>query len=241
MIAASTRNRALSRGALVFLFVALALATPGFVAAPALRRVDELGLMRVVVRALSGVTLPLAGAALAVMVMATESRLRRGVDLLVGAGLDPARGARFLLLCAMVIAVGVGAPLGAATVLVLRGAARLGDSSIALRDAAGTAWAAALGAAAWTALAAAFIARSGRPSRALAVLIVDLPTRLLPGAAVWISPTTHLENLLGAPPPQSLVRVPIVPQLASALVLLVVAAVGARITLGRYEGLRSAS
>lgn len=235
MIARRALGVGTARAGLAFVAVALALATPALVAAPALRSVDELTFGRAVARAFSGVTFPVAGAVLAVLLLSKTSRIRRGADRLVGAGLPPARAARFLVLVTLLCAVGVAAPLGAAVVATLRGAAHLGPTDLAVRDVLGTAWAAALGAAAWTAVGAAFLARSGQPSRALLVLAIDLPTRMLPGGAAWLAPGAHLDNVLGAPPPRGLLPVPVLPQLVSVAALVAVALLGAWIALLRYE------
>jgi hypothetical protein len=63
----------------------------------------------------------------------------------------------------------------------------------------------ALACAAWTALAMAFVAPTAKGWRALGVVALDLSTRSLPGNFALLSASTHVANLLGAPPPQSIV------------------------------------
>jgi hypothetical protein len=104
-------------------------------------------------------------------------------------------------------------------------------------DMGASAWSVAVAAAAWTAIAAAVVARGARPARGFVVAIaLALVTRLLPGGAAWLSPSAHLGNLLGAPPPRGLVVVPVLPQLASVLVLLTIAAVFGVVAMRRYSG-----
>lgn len=187
-----------------------------------------------VASAFSGITLPVLGAAIAASTFGSASRLRTRADRIVAAGLAPESAVRTPLLVAIAAASLAAAVAGALLVVLLRLALRLRGPL--LFDVAGTAWAMAIGAAAWTALACAIVARSGRPARGAAVVFLDLVTRLLPGAAAWIAPSAHLGNVLGAPPPRGFVHVPVLPQLASVAVLIALAVFGALLAQRRYRG-----
>lgn len=184
--------------------------------------------------AFGGVTLPIVAAAIAASVLSGTMRGR--ADRLVAAGGEPTKLIARPLAFAVVAAVMASAIAGAVTVVLLRLSLKLGSGGTIAFDIGATAWANGLGAAAWTGLAAALVARSGRPARAWIVVGVDLLSRLLPGAAAWIAPSAHVENVLGAPPPRGFVHVPVLSQWVSVAVLIAIAAVGVAVSVRRYAG-----
>lgn len=198
---------------------------------------SEAELGRAIASALSGITLPLACAAIAASVLGARSRVRLREDRLVAAGLAPTTSARRLIALVLVAAFAAAALGGALTIVLLRVALRLRAPGLVVYDALATAWAAGLGALAWAGIAGAAIVRTGRAPRAFAlVVILDLVSRLLPGALAWIAPSAHVANLLGAPPPRGFVHVPVLPQEASLVFLSIVAAGLALLTVRRYAG-----
>jgi hypothetical protein len=197
---------------------------------------NEARLSDALASALGGITLPIVGAATAVAVFGAGSALRTRADRLVSAGALPRQVIGRPLAIAIASAAVASAVAGALTVLLLRGALKLGSAGLFAHDAAATAWAMVLGAAAWTAFASVFVVRTGKAARAWIVVGIDLLTRLIPGAVAWIAPSAHVGNVLGAPPPRGFVHVPILPQLASVGALIVVAAFFAWLCTRRYQG-----
>jgi hypothetical protein len=186
--------------------------------------------------AFGGITLPVVAAAVSASVLGNGSVLRAHVDRLVAAGVEP-RAVIGRPIAIAAFAAASASALGAAlTLVLLRAALHLGGPGLVLTDLLATAWGALLGAAAWTAASASFVVRSGRPVLAWLVVPLDLCARLLPGAAAWIGPSAHVENVLGAPPPRGVVHVPILAQPASVLVLTAVAVAAAIAARRRYAG-----
>ena len=184
--------------------------------------------------AFGGLTFPLAAAAVAASLFGAGTRARHRIDRRVAAGAEPTAAVMPIIGVALAGTI-AGAVLGGVlTVLLLRTILHL--HAYFLADVLGTAWANALGAAAWSSLAIAFVVGSARPARAYLVVAVDLVTRLLPGAIAWIAPSAHLSNVLGAPPPRGFLRVPVLPQLVSVAFLIVVAALFAFMASRRYRG-----
>ncbi len=179
--------------------------------------------------AFGGITLPIVAAAIAASVLGGTTRGR--ADRLVAAGGEPGKLIARPLALAVIAAIVASAVAGALTVVLLRVSLRLGTGGAIAFDIGATAWANALGAAAWTSIAAAFVTRSGRPARAWIVVGIDLLSRLLPGAAAWIAPSAHVENVLGAPPPRGFVHVPELSQW-----IVVIAVIGIAIAVRRYAG-----
>lgn len=189
-----------------------------------------------IARAFGGITLPLVAAALVASLFGVSSPVRAHLDRLVAAGAEPRAVILRPLVLALVAAVAATALGSMLTVVLLRVALRLGSSGLLVQDALGTAWGSLLGVAAWIGLAAPFVLTSGRPARAFVVVAIDLLTRLLPGGAAWLAPSAHVENVLGAPPPRGFIHVPVLPQLASVSVLLLLAALGLVLSVRRYQG-----
>lgn len=234
----SPRERAafLRAGGLA-LVIAFAFAAPATIALSAGQLAPtESRLGDAIASAFGGITLPLVAAAVIASVLGAASPLRAHADRLVSAGAEPRTVIVRPLLLALVAAT-VASAIGAAlTVVLLRGALRLGVGTTMIFDSFATAWGTLLGAAAWTGLAALLVVRSGRPARAWFVVAIDLLSRLLPGAAAWLAPSAHVDNVLGAPPPRGFVHVPVLPQLASVGVLLVLGALTLLLATRRYEG-----
>lgn len=197
---------------------------------------DESRLGDAIASALGGITLPIVAAATAVAVLGVGSPLRAHADRRVAAGATPRSVVGRMLAITIAAATLASAFAGALTILLLRLSLKLGAPSLLVFDMGATAWGAILGAAAWTALASAFVIRSGRAGLAWIVIGIDLLTRLIPGALAWIAPSAHVGNVLGAPPPRGFVHVPAIPQLASVAVLLVLAGLSAVVAARRYQG-----
>jgi hypothetical protein len=186
--------------------------------------------------ALGGVTLPIVAAATAASIFGAGSALRTRADRLVAAGALPREVIGRPLSIALGSAAIASAIAGALTVVLLRSSLKLGGAGLLAHDAAATAWAMILGATAWTAFASLFVVRTGKAARAWIVVGVDLLTRLIPGAVAWVAPSAHVGNVLGAPPPRGFVHVPVIPQIASVGILLVMAALFAALCVRRYQG-----
>jgi hypothetical protein len=221
--------------------IAVATAIDLAFAAPATLRVlggtlpaTESRLGDAIASAFGGLTFPLSAAAVAAMLFGAGTRSRGRIDRLVAAGSEPDRAVMPTIGAALLATVVGAVSAGIVTVVLLRSILHL--STYFAADVFGTAWANALGAAAWSALAVAFVIGTGKPGRAYLVVAVDLATRLLPGAIAWIAPSAHVGNVLGAPPPRGFLRVPILPQLASVGFLLVLAALAAFVASRRYRG-----
>jgi len=227
----------LLRGSGIALVITLAFAAPATLKiAQGLLGPNESRLGDAIANAFGGVTLPLVAAAVVASVLGAGSPLRARADRLVAAGAEPRSVIMRPLAIAMLAATLASALGSALTVLLLRGSLRLGTPGLLITDLFATAWGTMLGAAAWTGCAALLVIRSGRPARAWIVVVFDLVSRLLPGAAAWLAPSAHIENVLGAPPPRGFVHVPVLPQLASVAVLLLMAALFAFAALRRYDG-----
>jgi hypothetical protein len=209
-------------------------------AAPATARVlhgaasSETRLGEAIASAFGGITFPVVGAAIAATLFARESAPRRRMDRLVAAGAEPNHTALPRIGIALGGAAAGAALAGIVVVVLLRAIVHL--PALLVVDALGTAWANALGASAWTALAIALVIGSGRAGRAYVVIGIDLATRLLPGAVAWIAPSAHVGNVLGAPPPRGFVHVPVLPQLVSVAFLVVLAAIFAALATRTYRG-----
>lgn len=197
---------------------------------------SESRLASALVSSFGGLTLPLAGIAVASVFFAAGSRSRARADRLVAAGASPRSAMSGLLATAVLVAALSCAVVGAIVVGALRVRFHLGSARLITTDVLGTMWALCLGGAAWTAIAIAFVARSGRLSRAWIVVAIDVVTRLLPAGAAWIAPTNHVANLLGAPPPSGFFRAPMVSQGASVVTLLVLVAIASAVSTRRYRG-----
>jgi hypothetical protein len=228
-------RRALLRTTAVGTVIALAFAAPATIKLLQGRLgPNESRLGEALADAFGGITLPIVAAAIAASVLG--GALRGRVDRLVAAGGEPQKLIARPLAFAVLSAVLASALAGAITVLLLRSALKLGGGSLIVTDIGATAWANALGAAAWTAVAAAFVTRSGRPVRAWIVVPFDLLTRLLPGAASWFAPSAHVDNVLGAPPPRGFVHVPVLSQWISVALLIAMTATAIAIAVRRYAG-----
>jgi hypothetical protein len=221
--------------------IAIATAIDLAFAAPATLRVlrgalpaTESRLGDAIASAFGGLTLPLAAAAVAATLFGAGTRSRGRIDRIVAAGSEPDRALLPTLGAALLASVASAVVAGIVTGVLLRTILHLPTYFVA--DVLGTAWANALGAAAWSALAIAFVIGTGKPGRAYLVVAVDLVTRLLPGAVAWIAPSAHVGNVLGAPPPRGFLRVPVLPQLASVAFLLAMAALAAFVASRRYRG-----
>ena len=197
---------------------------------------DESRLGDALASALGGVTLPIVGAATVVAVLGAGSALRIRADRLVAAGALPETTIRRPLLIAVAAAALASALAGALTVILLRTSLHLGSGRLIAEDVAATSWAMILGASAWSTLAAVFVIRTGRAARAWIVVGIDLLTRLIPGALAWLAPSAHVGNVLGAPPPRGFIAVPVLPQLASVALLIMLAGFSALIAVRRYQG-----
>ncbi len=217
--------------------VLLAFAAPAiFVLARGHMVIGESQLGRVVVRAFGGISLPVLASVIAALTLSRDAIVRRRADLRVAAGEEPTRALARPLTHALVCIV-ASALLGSLVVVAaLRVHLHLGSAREIVLDVLGTTWAVSLGGVAWLALAAALVVRSGRGVTAFLLIPLDLVSRLLPGAAQWFVPSSHVANLLGAPPPEGFVHVPVLPQLASVGALVVFAALGLAITARRYRG-----
>lgn len=228
---------AAARAAGLALLLTLAFATPATLQlAQGLLAPTESRFGDAIASALGGVTLPLVAAAVVASVFGSGSRLRAHVDRLVAAGAEPRAVIARPLLVTMFAAIAATALGAALTVLLLRAALHLGGAALVSSDMLATAWGAALGCAAWTGLAALLVVRSGRAVLGWMVVAIDLVLRLVPGAGAWLSPSAHVQNVLGAPPPRGFVHVPVLPQLASVGVLLVLAVATAALAARRYDG-----
>ena len=231
----STERRALLRTTAVGAVLALAFAAPATLKLlQGQLGPNESRLGEALADAFGGVTLPIVGAAIAASVL--SGSLRGRADRLVAAGGEPGKLIARPLALAVIAAVVASALAGSVTVLLLRSALKLGGGAMIVTDIGATAWANGLGAAAWTAVAAAFVTRSGRPMRAWIVVALDLLTRLLPGVASWVAPSAHIDNVLGAPPPRGFVHVPVLSQWISVAALLAMAALGVAVAIRRYAG-----
>lgn len=230
-------RRALGRGLSTATIITLAFAAPATIRlyqgtlAPTEPRLSD-----ALASALGGVTLPIVAAATIVSVLASGGPLRLRADRLVAAGASPERVIGRPLAIAIGSAALASAAAGALTVLLLRTSLKLGTPGLIATDILETAWAMILGAAAWSALAAMFVVRTGRAGRAWIVVGIDLVTRLIPGALAWLAPSAHVANVLGAPLPRGFIRVPVLPQLASVGILLAIAVFTAWIAARRYQG-----
>ena len=217
--------------------LAAAFAAPGVIAlSQGLIAPSEPRLTRALVAAFGGITLPIVGATVAGWSFGVGTRTRTRADLLVAAGMPELRAAWPMLAVALAVAAGGSSLVAGVVVAALRAHHHLGAGSLAMRDALGTAWAVMLGAAAWTSLAALLVARSGRAGRAWFVVAIDLGLRLLPGAVSWVAPSSHVANLLGAPPAASFVHVPVLAQSLSVVALLAFALVAGAAAVRRYQG-----
>ena len=217
--------------------LALAFAAPALLgAAHGLGAATERRLGLEIVQAFGGITLPVVGAAVAAIFLANGSRMRSWADALVSAGETPTRAILRPVLTAIACAAVATSIVGAAVVVALRVKHHLGTGGAIASDALYTAWSMALGAAAWTALAAALVVRTGRAGRGYLLVAIDLGSRLLPGGTSWLAPSTHVANLLGAPPPRGIVHVGVLPQWASIAALGAMAVVGVAAAVKRYAG-----
>lgn len=197
---------------------------------------DESRLGDALASALGGITLPIVGAASVVAVLGAGSALRTRADRLVAAGALPENVIRRPLIIAVASAAIASALAGALTVILLRTSLHLGTGRLLAEDVLATSWAMILGASAWSTLAAVFVVRTGRAARAWIVVGIDLLTRLIPGAVAWVAPSAHVGNVLGAPPPRGFIAVPVLPQLASVAVLILLAVFSALVAIRRYQG-----
>ncbi|MGZ3417070.1 MAG: hypothetical protein ACXVEE_04345 [Polyangiales bacterium] len=228
-------KRAFLRAAAIAMAIDLAFAAPSTLrvlrgALPA----TESRLGDAIASAFGGLTFPLAAAAVAASLFGAGTGPRSRLDRLVAAGAEPDRAVLPTIGAALAATVGAAVVSGILTIVFLRTILHLPTYFAA--DVFGTAWANALGAAAWSALALAFVVGTAKPARAYIVVGVDLATRLLPGAIAWIAQSAHVGNVLGAPPPRGFLRVPVLPQLASVAFLLVMAALAAFVASRRYRG-----
>lgn len=224
--------------AMVLAFVvAFAFAAPALLAiSHALVEVDESRITRAMVASFAGVSLPVVGAAIAAMYFGIGTRSRSRADALVAAGLDPRRAVMVPLLSAIVAAASASALVGAVVIVVVRTHFHVGSGGVIATDVLATAWALVLGAALWTSIASALIARSGRAGRGFLAVGFDLASRLLPGGVAWLAPSSHVANLLGAAPPQGIVHVPVLAQGSSVLVLATLTLVATGLSAIRYRG-----
>jgi hypothetical protein len=195
----------------------------------------EARLAQLMFHAFGGISLPVVACVVAAFALGAGAPLRARLDRLVAAGLAPTRAAPRVLGLAIGVASIVPALVAAITVTLLRLAHHLGAGGALLADAAGSAWAVFLGGAAWSALAALVVARSGRGARAYWLILVELGVRLLPGGAAWLSPSAHVGNLLGAMPPRSIIAAPVLPQWVSVIALALVAVSGTALAVRRYR------
>jgi hypothetical protein len=195
----------------------------------------EARLAQLMLHAYGGISLPVVGCVVAAFALGAGAPLRARLDRLIAAGLAPTRVAPRAIGLAVVVASVVPALVAALTVTLLRLAHHLGAGGVLLADAAGSAWAVFLGGAAWSALAALVVARSGRGARAYWLILAELGLRLLPGGAAWLSPSAHVGNLLGAMPPRSIIAAPVLPQWVSVLALAAVAVAGSLLAIRRYR------
>lgn len=196
---------------------------------------SEVRLARMMLHAYGGISLPVVACVVVAFALGAGAPLRARLDRLIAAGLAPTRAAPRAIGLALAVASVVPALVAALTVTLLRLAHHLGGAGVLLADAAGSAWAVLLGGAAWSALAALVVARSGRGTRAYWLILAELGLRLLPGGAAWLSPSAHVGNLLGAMPPRSIIAVPVLPQWASVLTLAVIAVTASLLAIRRYR------
>jgi hypothetical protein len=218
--------------ALTLAFASPALVGAGTFAAPS----DEGHLTTLIVEAFAGVGASLTGAAVAVLTFGRRSPLRERLDRFVAAGLSPAEAAAGPLALSIAALAAVSALFAAVVVVVLRARVHLGEPSLRLADALGTAWGVGLSTACWTSLALAIVAARGARRWPFALVALDVVGRAVPGAASWLHPASHVANVLGAPPPSGTVAAPVVPQLGSVAVLLAVVAVAWSVARARYRG-----
>jgi len=227
----------LPRTAIVAAIVALAFAAPSIVSVLQGRGIaNETRLSRAMLSCFGGITLPILGAAVAGNLLGVNSRARRRLDRLVAAGLDPRRALLGPFLSTIVVTSLAAALVGAVVVTALRSTLHLGTTKLVSLDALGTAWTLGVGAATWTAPALVLVAKTGRPGRGYFVVLIDLGTRLLPGALAWVAPSAHVSNLLGAAPPRSFVHIPVLDQRVSSIVLLLLLALFSFLATRRYQG-----
>lgn len=233
----NAKARTIVRLAAVAALVPLAFAAPSLLGLDGVPRApgDEAQLGRVMARAFGGLSLPIVAAVVVAFGLGQGSPLRSRIDRQIAAGLPEQRAALRVIGPALLVAAAVPALVAAFTVVALRLARHLGGGALVAQDAAGSAWAVFLGAAAWGALAALLVARTGRGARAYWLIGVELLLRLVPGAAAWASPSAHVGNLLGAPPPRGFVVVPVLPQWVSVIALAALALAGTAAALRRYR------
>jgi hypothetical protein len=180
------------------------------------------GADRVLVDAYGALVLPLLAYAIVGAVLGARS-LSAAIASLVAFGAAPRRAAAATLLVALGASAAVGAVLAAVVALVAHGAA---DPPLA-RDALASAYAGALGGAAyagWFALGASFGKRGGGRT---AFLVVDWLLDGTGGVFALVTPRAHLRNLLGGAPPLELA------ERASAVALVVLALAGAAVAIAR--------
>ncbi|HEY4013086.1 MAG TPA: hypothetical protein VGM06_07095 [Polyangiaceae bacterium] len=155
---------------------------------------------RVLLDACGPLVLPLLSYALAGAVVGGRS-FSSAVAPLKAFGASPARAAVAALAVAIACCASLGALLGAAADVISQGTA---VHSLALRDGAASAYACALGGAAyaaWFVLGATFGRRGGGR---LAFLLADWVLGANVTAAALVTPRGHLRNILGGAPPMEL-------------------------------------
>lgn len=220
---------------LVGTLILLAFAAPTFVTATH-STITEMSLGRLIVSTFGGLTLSVFGAVSAALLWNKNSPLRARADALVSFGLSTKTAALPIFLTAVVLCALWAAVLGASFVSLLRGTSTLSQKNIWMHDAIGTAWSVGLGTTFWFCFAIALMARSGKSKFAYVVIAIDLVSRLLLGPAAWLSPSNHIANVLGAPPPTSLIRVPILSQSVSVGTLITLSVGLFFLALVRYQG-----
>ena len=227
----------LARTALLSAIVTLAFAAPSIVSVLSGRGIaNETRLSRAMLSCFGGITLPILGAAVAGNLLGVNSRARRRLDRLVAAGLDPRRALPGPYAVTVLVAAFSAGLVSAVVISALRSTLHLGTTKLAAIDALGSAWSVGLGAATWTSIALVLVAKTGRPGRGYLAVLIDLGTRLLPGAFAWVAPSAHVSNLLGAAPPPSLVHVPVLDQRLSSIVLVASFALFSYLATRRYTG-----
>jgi hypothetical protein len=157
------------------------------------------GASHVLVGIYAGVALPLMTYAVAGTVVGPRS-IAVCIDQLAAFGAPRARAAAVAIVVAMATCALAGAIVAAAVAVIAHGP----DDPPAARDAFTSAYAGALGGAAyaaWFALGSAFGRRGG--GRTL-LLVVDWILGASHGAGALITPRAHLRNLLGGAPPMAL-------------------------------------
>jgi hypothetical protein len=168
--------------------------------------------------------LPLLAYALVGAIVASQS-LRSSMAPLVAFGAPPAQAAAVAIGVAAMACAGVGALTAAAVAVLAHGVA---DPPV-LRDAGASAYAGALGGAAyaaWFSFGSAFGRQGG--GRAV-LLLVDWILGATGGTGALVTPRGHLRNLLGGAPPMDL------SQRASAAALVVLALAFAAIAIRRVR------